>query len=51
MANASITFNSSEGSRQTPERIALNSAGVVAFSMTSDPETGDYDDEPMCFGY
>jgi hypothetical protein len=27
----------------------LNNAGVVAFSMTSDPETGDYDDEPMVF--
>jgi hypothetical protein len=27
----------------------LNNAGVIAFSMTSDPETGDYDHEPMVF--
>jgi hypothetical protein len=48
-ANAPIACNSSEGARRTAERLALNNAGVVAFSMTSDPETGDYDDEPMVF--
>jgi hypothetical protein len=48
-ANAPIACSSSEGARRTAERLALNNAGVVAFSMTSDPETGDYDDEPMVF--
>ena len=47
--NAPIACNPSEGARRTAERLALNNAGVVAFSMTSDPETGDYDDEPMVF--
>ena len=47
-ANAPIA-NSSEGARRTVESLALNNAGVVAFSMTSDPETGDYDDEPIVF--
>jgi hypothetical protein len=46
-ANAPIACSSSEGARRTAERLALNNAGVIAFSMTSDPETGDYDDEPM----
>ena len=48
-ANAAIACSSSEGARRTAERLALNNAGVVAFSMTSDTETGDYDDEPMVF--
>jgi hypothetical protein len=48
-ANAPIARSSSEGARRTAERLALNNAGVIAFSMTSDPETGDYDDEPMVF--
>jgi hypothetical protein len=42
-------LHSSEGARRTAERLALNNAGVIAFSMTSDPETGDYGDEPMVF--
>ena len=48
-ANAAMAFNSSEGERRTAVRLALNNSGVVAFSMTSGPETGDYDDEPMVF--
>ena len=48
-ANAPIACSSSEGARRTAERLALNNAGVIAFSMASDPETGDYDDEPMVF--
>ena len=48
-ANAPIACSSSEGARRTAERLALNNAGVIAFSMTSDPETGDYDGEPMVF--
>ena len=48
-ATAPITCRSAEGARRTAERLALNNAGVVAFSMTSDTETGYYDDEPMVF--
>jgi len=48
-ANAPIACNWSEVARRTAERLALNNVGVVAFSMTSDPEIGDYDDEPMVF--
>jgi hypothetical protein len=38
-----------EGARRTAERLALTKAGVVAFSTTSDAETGDYDDQPTVF--
>jgi hypothetical protein len=31
------------------ERLALSKLGVVAFSSSGDPETGDYDDEPKVF--
>jgi hypothetical protein len=48
-ANAPIACSSAEGARRTAERLALNNLGVVAFSMTADPETGDYDDEPTVF--
>jgi len=34
---------------ETAERLALTKAGVVAFSTTSDAETGDYDDQPTVF--
>lgn len=27
----------------------MSKAGVVAFSTSSDPETGDYDDQPTVF--
>ena len=45
-----MACNSSEGARRTAERLALNNAGVIAFSMTSDPETGDYDGDPQATG-
>jgi hypothetical protein len=48
-ANAPIACNSLEGARRTAESLALNNAGVVVVSMTSNPETGDYDDEPTVF--
>jgi hypothetical protein len=48
-ATAPIACSSSEGARRTAERLALNNVGVVAFSITSDPETGDYDNEPIVF--
>jgi hypothetical protein len=31
---------------RTAERLASSKLGVVAFSSSGDPETGDYDDEP-----
>jgi hypothetical protein len=48
-ADAPIACRSAEGARRTAERLALSKAGVVAFSMTSDAETGDYDDERTVF--
>jgi hypothetical protein len=44
-----IVCRSAEGARRTAQRLALSKAGVVAFSTTSDDETGDYDDEPTVF--
>jgi len=48
-AGASVACRSPEGARRTAERLSLNNLGVVAFSVTSDPETGDYDDQPTVF--
>jgi hypothetical protein len=48
-ANAPIACSSAEGARRTAEGLALNNLGVVAFSMTADPDSGDYDDEPTVF--
>ncbi|MGB3042226.1 MAG: hypothetical protein WBH00_12475 [Xanthobacteraceae bacterium] len=44
-----IACRSAEGARRTAQRLALSKAGVVAFSTTSDDETGDYDEEPTVF--
>jgi hypothetical protein len=44
-----IVCRSAEGARRTAQRLALSKAGVVAFSITSDDETGDYDEEPTVF--
>jgi hypothetical protein len=48
-ADAPIACKSSAGALRTAERLALSKFGVVAFSSTGDPETGDYDDEPAVF--
>ena len=48
-ANTPIACSSAEGARRTAERLALNNLGVVGFSVTADPETGDYDDQPTVF--
>ena len=48
-AGTPIVCRTAEGARRTAERLALNKAGVVAFSTTSDAETGDYDDQPAVF--
>ena len=45
-ADAPIACKSATGAVRTAERLALSKLGVVAFSSTGDPETGDYDDEP-----
>ena len=48
-ADAPIACRSAEGARRTAERLALSKAGVIAFSTTSDAETGDYDEVPNVF--
>ena len=48
-AGAPIVCRSEESARRTAERLAMSKAGVVAFSASSDPETGDYDDQPTVF--
>ena len=48
-AGAPIMCRTEEGARRTAEKLASNKAGVVAFSTTSDAETGDYDDQPTVF--
>jgi hypothetical protein len=45
-ADAPIACKSASVAVRTAERLALSKLGVVAFSSTGDPETGDYDDEP-----
>ena len=44
-----IVCKTANGALRTAERLALSKLAVVAFSSTGDPETGDYDDEPMVF--
>jgi hypothetical protein len=44
-----IRCRTAEAARRTADRLALTSAGVVAFSSSGDAETGDYDDEPTVF--
>lgn len=48
-ANAPVVCRSADGARRTAERLSLNNLGIVAFSATSDSETGDYDDQPTVF--
>ncbi len=48
-ASTPIPCRSAEGARRTAERLSLSNPGVVAFSVVSDPETGDYDDQPTVF--
>ena len=48
-ASAPVSCRSADGARRTAERLSLSHLGVVAFSMVSDPETGDYDDQPTVF--
>jgi hypothetical protein len=48
-ADTPVKCKSEAGARKTAERLALTKLGVVAFSSSGDPESGDYDDEPMVF--
>jgi len=48
-ADKPILCRSAESARRTAQRLALSTTGVVAFSTTSDDETGDYDEEPAIF--
>jgi hypothetical protein len=48
-ANTPVACRSVDGARRTAERLSLSHLGVVAFSVVSDPETGDYDDQPTEF--
>jgi hypothetical protein len=45
-AGTPIACRTEEGARRTAERLASSKAGVVAFSISSDADTGDYDDQP-----
>jgi hypothetical protein len=47
--DAPIACRTETSALRTAERLALSKLGVVAFSSSGDPETGDYDDEPKVF--
>jgi hypothetical protein len=44
-----VTSKSGDVARRTAERLSSAHLGVIAFSVTSDPETEDYDDQPNIF--
>ena len=44
-----VACKSADGARRAAERLSLSHIGVVAYSLTSDSETGDYDDQPTIF--
>jgi hypothetical protein len=48
-ASTPVLCRSADGARRTAERPSLSHLGTAAFSVTSDPETGDYDDQPTVF--
>jgi hypothetical protein len=47
--SAPIACKSADGARHTAEQLSLSHTGVVAYSITSDSETEDYDDQPTIF--
>lgn len=47
--DAPIACKTETSAMRTAERLASSKLGVVAFSSSGDPETGDYDDEPTVF--
>ena len=48
-ANPPVVCKSADGARRTAAILSLSHVGVVAFSVTSDPETGDCDDQATIF--
>jgi hypothetical protein len=44
--NPPVACKSADGARRAAERLSLSHLGVVAFSVTSDSDTGDFDDQP-----
>ena len=44
-----VAFKSADGARRTAERLSLSHTGVVAYFISSDSETEDYDDQPTIF--
>jgi hypothetical protein len=46
LADPPIRCRSSEAACMRAEGLALRKAGVVAFSTSGDPESGDFDEEP-----
>jgi len=47
--NPPVACKSADGARGTAERLSLCHVGVIAFTVASDPDTGDYDDRPTIF--
>jgi hypothetical protein len=44
-----VASKSAHGARRAAERLSLTHIGAVAFSVTSNPETGAYDEQPNIF--
>jgi hypothetical protein len=44
-----VVCKSADGARRTAKRLSLSHTGVVAYSITLDSETEDYDDQPTIF--
>jgi hypothetical protein len=44
-----VACRTQEAAQRTAERLALTNAGAIAFSISSDADTGDYDDMPKIF--
>jgi hypothetical protein len=47
--NPPVACKSADGARGTAERLSLCHVGVIAFTVASDPDTGDHDDRPTIF--
>jgi hypothetical protein len=46
-ADSPTACKSADAARRMAERMAPTKLGVVAYSTSGDPETGDYDEEPV----
>jgi hypothetical protein len=44
-----LIAKSADGARRTAEQLSLSHTGVVAYSIISNSETEDYDDQPTIF--